>query len=147
MTIQSEVDATTCRAIEHDCTRLVTAFAYLVDHRRYTELAALFVDDAHYERPGVVAKGQTELKAFFERRPTNVVTRHICTAPFFEAVGAQEAKSVTYLTIYMEEGRDDTVVETAGLAGIAEIHDTFRLTPAGWRIAQRVNRLVMQQKK
>jgi hypothetical protein len=38
--------------IEAECSRLIASFVFLVDHRRYAELVALFTEDASFERPG-----------------------------------------------------------------------------------------------
>ncbi|AMK19580.1 MULTISPECIES: nuclear transport factor 2 family protein [Sphingobium] len=131
------------QAIEAECNRLVVAYAVLVDRRRYDEMVALFTEDCLFERPGVEAKGSEALRAFLDSRPATIATRHLCSHPFFERVGADEATAITYVTIFHGEGSDEGPNEVPGVAGLAEFHDVFRLTPNGWRIAHRVAKPTM----
>ena len=124
--------------IEAECSRLIASFAFLVDHRRYAELVALFSEDGSFERPGSRATGTAALRDLMNARPTTIVTRHVCAIPFFETVSAEQATAVTYVTVYHVEGADGRVSEISSPAAIAEFHDVFRRTQQGWRIHQRV---------
>jgi hypothetical protein len=126
------------RAAEQDCAQLVIGFAFLIDHRRYDELVALFADDCSFDRPGVPkAVGKDGIRAFLAARPDELYTRHLCGTPFFESVTSDSAKAVTYMTLFMGEGPQDVPLEVKGAAGVAEIQDHFVHTAQGWRLGHR----------
>ena len=118
-------------------------FAYLVDHRRYEEVIGLFAPDGVFERPGLTADGPQAIREFLLSRPEGVKTRHVCAPPFFDHVDAGCARSITYVTIFHGPGADDEAISVAGPAGVVEFHDSFRLTPDGWRIAHHESRIAI----
>lgn len=144
---ETTLDAGERQTIEAQCSRLIAAFAYLVDSRRYAELVDLFAPDGSFLRPEIKAEGSAAIAQLMHGRPTTVVTRHICGTPYFESVGAETASAVTYVTVFQVEGTDGEVAEVSGPAGIAEYHDDFILTPGGWKIASRVARPVFIVKR
>ena len=126
------------------CTDLVLGFAYLVDQRRYDELCNLFVPDGVFERPGLRAEGHENILAFLNARPVAIETRHVCAPPFFEQIGKDRARAVTYVNMFQGPAKDDsTPIDIAGIAGVVEFHQTFTHTGDGWRIAHHESRVAM----
>jgi hypothetical protein len=119
------------------CTRLIQAFAYNVDHRNYEDLLALFTEDGIFSRRIGELRGISQIRDFMFSRSETHQTRHLCLTTHFTAVGEEEAKSVTYFTIYAGEGAEEGVLKSTGSEGLAEYHDTFRKVGDEWRIAER----------
>jgi hypothetical protein len=131
-----------------ECARLTASFAYLVDHHRYEEMAVLFTEDCTFTRPGASIAGRGALQTFMEARPTDSVSRHICTAPFFETIEADAATAVTYLVFCEGEALNDASLASLGsITTLAEYHDIFKRTASGWKIAARDVRPVMLLKR
>jgi SnoaL-like domain len=126
------------------CVRLVAGFAYLVDQRRYDELADLFTDDGVFERPGTRAQGRAGILAFMAARPETMDTRHVCSVPFFEELTADRASLRTYVTMF--HGQADPQggpTAVAGSAGVVEFHDICVRAADGWRILHHKSHVAM----
>ncbi|QFU77204.1 nuclear transport factor 2 family protein [Halioglobus maricola] len=119
------------------CTDLINAFAYYVDHRLFSDAVSLFSEGGSFIRPDGVKKGHTEIASLWEGRPETVVTRHLVGAPFFLSATGTEAESVTQCTIYQAEGDGKAPPAVKGPIGVAEFHDHFVKTPGGWKFSRR----------
>ena len=119
------------------CTNLIAAFAYYVDHREFDRAVALFAGDGRFERPDLVATGHAEIAAIWAGRPETMITRHVCSVPFFREATSERASSVTYFTLYQVEFTGDGLPRCEAPTALCQFEDEFVLTPAGWRIAYR----------
>lgn len=129
-------------SIDHEearkqCTELINAFAYFVDHREFDNAASLFTEDAVFQRPEGTFSGRAEIAALLNKRPANVITRHLLGTPHFVAVNGNEAKVVTPLTLYQTAHEGEGIPVVTNPVGIAEFQDTLINTNDGWRIANR----------
>ena len=120
-----------------ECAKIIAAFAYYVDHRFFAEAVALFKPDGVFQRPDLTAKGHAEIAAIWSNRPASVVTRHLCSQPFFMQVREDLITSVTPFTLYSIEHGGDGLPQCDRITAIAEFSDRFELTREGWRIAHR----------
>lgn len=137
MTNSGHATAEWSLAVEQACAKLTSAFAFLVDHKRYQELCELFTPDCIFSRPGALLNGRAELLSFMEARPAAGISRHVCSLPFMESVTADQATGVTYLSFYEGQSSETGPARLNGITAIAEYHDEFRRTVEGWRIARR----------
>lgn len=123
--------------IRNQCSQLVHAFAYFVDHREFSEAVALFSDDGEFERPDGHVKGHAEIAALWANRPASIVTRHLCGVAHFTEISATTATAVTPFTLYQTQHDGEGLPQVSKPAGIGEFTDKFILTDNGWKIAHR----------
>ena len=119
------------------CTNLIAAFAYHVDNREFDRAVALFSEDGRFERPDLVAKGHAEIAAIWADRPETMITRHVCSAPFFWEATPERASAVTYFTLYQVNFTGDGLPRCEAPTALCQFEDDFVLVPEGWRIACR----------
>jgi hypothetical protein len=130
--------------VKSACTDLIVGFAYLVDQRRYPELCDLFAEDGIFERPGLRAEGHEAIRAFLDARSLETETRHVCAPPFFEEIGKDHARAITYVSMFHgPPPPEGSPISVTGVAGLVEFHHRFIRTEAGWRIAHHESRVVV----
>jgi hypothetical protein len=142
------MDALQRLVIEQACTRLMNQFAILNDSGRFTELAALFTDNARYARPiapDAMIEGKANILATFESRPKERVGRHFISNIVIDVQSAEKATGVCYVLLF--SGHVDKPAEKFGLQAqapqlVGEYHDEFALTAAGWQFQQRKGRII-----
>src|SRR2546430_475141 len=82
------------------CIRRIYEYAYLLDHGAGGAVADLFTEDGEWHAPGTDLIGREEIRRFFDERPPEWLTRHICTNPMVDVTGVDEATGITYVTVY-----------------------------------------------
>lgn len=133
--------------IEAECSRLIAAYSYHVDHREYEALADLFTEDGVLDRGGHRTAGRATILGAMQERPAHIATRHMNGTPFFRSVTPDEATAVTYMLMYVVEGTDEGPNQVPGTTGLGEFHDVFRRTADGWKIANRAAKPAMITKR
>lgn len=141
--------STTTDADDHDttrtaCERLSMDFMSFVDARRYEELVALFVPDGVFGNPAGTARGHAELRAFMERRPAGIVTRHLCTTVRIEPPvnGRTTGSSAAMMFRAETAAAPGAVPQAPSVAAVVDYADSFVKTADGWRFASRSASLV-----
>lgn len=124
------------------CTRLCTAFANLIDAQAYPRVAALFTPDGCWTRPERSLHGRDAILKYLLSRPTQVVTRHLCTNIQITPLTDTEAAGMCYVMYFHADGRAQDLAVPATLPLIGEYHDVYALTTEGWRIRDRRIRIV-----
>lgn len=119
------------------CADLIARFAYHVDHREFDEAVNLFDKDGVFERPDLTARGHAGIAAIWAERPESIITRHLCGPPCFLEVTDEKVRTVTNFTLYHLTHEGEGLPTCGAPTGIAEFHDEFRRTDAGWRIFRR----------
>ncbi|WP_315759986.1 nuclear transport factor 2 family protein [Sphingomonas sp. Y38-1Y] len=117
------------RAIELDCTRLVSLYAKLNDEARWLEVAALYAEDGVMARPtapDAPIVGRDAILAAFTARPPRT-TRHVCSNIVIDVENANHAAGSSVMLLFTGYG--------APLVG--NFDDRFVRTPEGWRFAER----------
>ena len=131
--------------IEWACTKLVHAFAYYMDQRRYDDLAALFTPEGVFDRVGQQLRGRREIVDALGKRPLDQRIRHVTVGIHFARVATDEAAAVVYNASYV--GRldepDKPSLYAMSQPALLEFGDAFRRTPDGWRISERIARMVL----
>lgn len=129
--------------IERACERLVTEYCHLVDHGEAARIADLFADDGvfHFDE-GVfhIASGRETLREFFQSRQdqTGRMSRHVCNNTLIEVIDADNARGVTYLTLYRHDGEPGrSHSPLSGPTFVGEYRDNFARTADGWRFKER----------
>ena len=131
--------------IEWLCTKLVWDFAYYMDQRQYEDLAALFTPDGLFDRVGQRLQGRREIVEALSARPLDQRTRHLTVGVHFLSAGPSEATAVVYNASHVGRGdQSDTPSRYAMSQPIVlEFRDTYRRSLIGWRIAERIARMML----
>ena len=126
-------------AIEHQLIQLNHAFANHIDNGRFEELIALFTEDGVFDRAGLVHRGHQEMREAFSQRPP-VTTRHLLSNFYFDSVSRDAATGICYSLTYHAHGvfDGDPLVYGTTHGRLIDMHDQYRRTADGWRLAQRV---------
>lgn len=127
------------------CERLVHAFAWHIDHHEAEQAAALFAQDAVFERRGEALTGRPAIRAAFLRRPVALTTRHVCSNLLLSAEASNRIIGRSYFTLYRDDGSSGLPPRLELPEFVGEYHDVFALTDQGWRIAYRSAQAVFQR--
>ena len=130
--------------IKDACGSLSLQFGRLQDERRHDKLADLMTVDATYVRLGEELKVD-EFIAWVKTTPPNK-TRHFVTSTSFSVIEETHAKGITYYTLYLYGGDEDTPYPLEGPFVVGEYHDEFALTENGWRIGRREARKIFRKR-
>ena len=130
--------------IKDACESLALLFGRLQDERRHDALADLMTVDATYVRLGVELKVD-EFIAWVKTTPPNK-TRHFVSSTVFSVIEETLAKGITYYTLYLYGGDEDTPYPLEGPFVVGEYHEEFALTENGWRIGRREARIIFRKR-
>jgi hypothetical protein len=135
------------RDAEAECIRLTTAFAVHLDSRRYEEVADLFSVDALYNPRGTPYRGRLQILEYLHGRPTSRRSRHVITNQFVRITGPRTATGECVLLYFVHEDplAESVPAPLAGIELVGDYLDRFVLTDDGWRIAERIGRVVFQR--
>ena len=125
--------------IERICRRLSIAYARGVDLEDYDLVADCFTKDGELDT-GRPLNGREVIRGALKRRPDTLRSRHVLTNIFIEALDADRARGISYLTLYRHvgpESQKDEPIELAGPAAVGHYEDAFERSAEGWRIARR----------
>src|SRR5690348_4388475 len=84
--------------IERECLRLMTAYCTHLDSRDTDTFLELFLPGATWIRttaPAIDLPGREAIRAFFNRRSTASVSRHLVVNPVVEVIDADHARGVS----------------------------------------------------
>ena len=113
---------------------LGTAFAALLDERRFPEVAALFAENGILHRAdGTVIQGREAILAAQSSRHEDVDTVHHVANPFIEPVDSRNARGRTSFVAVSINRQDGT---TQGWA-IGYFDDRYCQHDGRWRFAER----------
>ncbi len=125
--------------IERACTALSVAYARAIDFRDYHALVELFTDDGMLD-VGRPLAGRDAIWASLQTRPDELRSRHVISNVFIDVLSRDEARGISYLTLYRHHGDESQRPEPAPLNGPAAVghyEDRFARTAAGWRFRSR----------
>lgn len=130
------------RAIEWDCQKLALRFTALNDAQDYDALASLFTENGEFARPtdpDNPVQGRDAILAAFKARPSDRITRHICTNIEVEAVSRDRANGRMYVFLITGDAGEAAAhgINAAPRRLMGEFRDEYVRTPDGWRIARR----------
>ena len=126
-------------AVERACTALSIGYARAIDFRDQDAFVDLFTEDAVLEI-GQTLDGGDAIREFLRRRPDDVRARHVITNVFIDVLGYDDARGISYLTLYRHHGPESERFAPVPLQGPAEVghyEDRYVRTTAGWRFRSR----------
>lgn len=138
------MDRNAMRAIEWDCTRLVTEFYGALDEKRYEDMANLFAPDGIWNRLGVDLKGPAQILAAMTSR-ADWLTAHLVTNVRVKILSDTRAETTQYITLYRHEGwsPEKGPAEVVLPLGVLKHNDEHVLVHGEWKIAKKVSRAIM----
>jgi 3-phenylpropionate/cinnamic acid dioxygenase small subunit len=114
---------------------LVTEYAWLLDHRRWDEVANLMTDDVVLKIRGREIVGQQGMTEWAEYRAQKQSrrTQHQMTLMRLQPVDADVVRGTAALVLHVAKMESsDTYVDLVG-----EYQDEYVRTPGGWRFRRR----------
>ena len=124
--------------IEQACQRLIAAYCLAADHNDCEGFLAVFSKDALWVRPsGNAIEGHAALQVFFLARPQNSTVRHVSTNASIDVIDADNARGVSYTTVYRHAGDGTPPGAAEALQSLIEYRDEYCRTTVGWRIRSR----------
>jgi hypothetical protein len=132
------------RAIEWDCTQLVTGFYCALDEQRYDDLAGLFATDGVWNRLGKdLVGGAAILEAMRTRK--DWLTAHLVTNIRINVLDPEHAETIQYITLYRHEGwtPDMGPAPVVLPLGILKHWDKHVRIGGIWKIAHKRSRAMM----
>ncbi len=132
-------------AIKDACQSISLRFGRLQDERRYEDLPQLMTPDGTYTRLGEKLS-IADFIAWVNTMPPNK-TRHFVTSTEIDIVDKTNAKGLTYYTLYLYGGEEETPYPLDGPFVVGEYHEEFARTDNGWRIKSREARIIFRKPK
>ncbi len=132
--------------IEQACTRLSIAYARAIDFRDYDAFLELFTEDAVLD-VGRPLHGREAIRESLQRRPDELRSRHVVSNVFVDVLGPDDARGISYLTLYRHHGAASLRREPAPLTGPAAVghyQDRFVRSADGWLFKSRRLHLAFQ---
>ncbi len=128
-----------------DCERLCTSFAYHLDRADFPALVALFTEDGTFVRNGDRLIGHAAMLAAYAQRP-QVTIMHFVSNFHMIDYAADRATASSYSSVVFAAGISDEPLrfDPATAVRLLRFDDEYARTPAGWRIASRDARPVLQ---
>jgi len=131
--------------IKDKCRELSLRFGRLQDERRYDDLPGLMTEDGTYTR----LDEELTISDFIEwvgTMPPNK-TRHFVTDIDFSEVLEVSATGVSYYTLYLYGGEEETPYPLEGPFVVGEYYEKFIKTEKGWKIKSREARIIFRKPK
>ena len=112
--------------IEQACQRLIAAYCLAADHNDCEGFLAVFSKDALWVRPsGNAIEGRAALQVFFLARPQNSTVRHVSTNASIDVIDADNARGVSYATVYRHAGDGTPLGAAEALQSLIEYRDEY----------------------
>jgi hypothetical protein len=131
---------------ELECQRLSIDFAQRIDAHEFDRVLELFTEDGVFIRRGTAHSGRPAIRQYLQSRPADEVIRHLCTNSRIRFVSPTEATGLCYVVFYKgTQPPDGTFPIPPSPPGVAEYHDSYVKTGAGWRIRERRAQVIFGQ--
>lgn len=116
--------------------RLCTSFVNALDARDHAKTLSTFASDALVVTPAGEFQGIAEIEKFLLARPPTMVTRHFSSNFQLTGHSGTSASGISYVVCF-KRFTDQPLPLKTPLPIVAEYHDTYVRTAAGWRIQKR----------
>ncbi len=126
-------------AIRQACEALSIAYARAVDFRDYDSFVTLFTEDGVLDT-GKPREGRAAIRESLSHRPDELRSRHVISNVFIDVLSENEARGISYLTLYRHVGPESLKgepIEFDGPAGVGHYEDRFEQTADGWKFKRR----------
>lgn len=129
--------------VKDQCRELSLRFGRLQDERRYEDLPKLMTADGTYTRLGE----ELSIADFIEWVGTMPVnkTRHFVTDIDFSQISEATAKGISYYSLYLYNGDNDTPYPLDGPFVVGEYHEQFAKDDKEWKIKSREARIIFRK--
>ena len=127
------------RAAARACEELSIAYARAIDFRDYDYFITLFTDDAVLDT-GKPREGREAIRESLSRRPDELRSRHVISNVFIDVLNENEARGISYLSLYRHIGPESLKGEPIpfdGPSAIGHYEDRFEKTSDGWKFKRR----------
>lgn len=127
-------------AIERECSRLITRYAFLNDEREYDALVQLFTEDAVLYRPSApdqAIAGRPAILEAFRKRPAETVTFHVCSDILIDVQEDGRSALGRSRILMLSTTLSNGVPGEAKTPVPGTFRDRFVLTGEGWKFAER----------
>lgn len=121
------------------CESLSIAYARAIDFRDYDAFAELFAEDGVLDT-GRPLNGKDAIAKSIKQRSDELRSRHVLTNIFIDVIDDDNARGISYLTLYRHVGKASLEAGPApfgGPAAVGHYEDRFVRTDQGWRFARR----------
>jgi len=137
--------------IEYHCRKLSVDYARYLDFREYEKFTALFCEDS-FLFAGVPLHGRSGIAEGMSKRTDSLRSRHVLSNIHTEIIDEDNARGISYLTLYRHIGPESLTEEPIDLtiegpAGVGHYRDEFVKTEAGWRFSRRELSFAFQNPK
>ena len=131
--------------IKDECRGLSLRFGRLQDERRYENLTKLMTTDGTYTRLGE----ELPIVDFIEWVGTMPInkTRHFVTDIDFSEIDEAFAMGISYYTLYLYNGEEETPYPLDGPFVVGEYHENFAKINNEWKIRGRDARIIFRKPK
>lgn len=120
------------------CIDLVNRYAQAVNDHDVETFVGLFAADGEWARPGMVMRGQGEIRAFIALRFTPAYpVRHVNGGVVVDRVGPDEARVRSITCVFDAARMVDGKALMTSPAYLAEYDDRIRRIDGAWRIQRR----------
>ena len=127
------------QAIRSECEALSIAYARAIDFNDQDALLDLFTEDGELDAGGRLV-GRTAIAQAIAKRPRELRSRHVLTNLFVDVVSREEARGISYLTLYRHLGPESlgsSPVPLTGPFAVGHYEDRYRRTGQGWKFQRR----------
>ncbi len=125
---------------ERACLRLMTGYCTHLDAWEVDTFLELFIPDGVWRRtaprPTIDLAGREAIRAFFHKRPTHSLSRHLILNPVVDILDADTARGVCVGLVVRGDATGTLPVPMRGVELIVEYRHRFVRTAEGWRIAE-----------
>lgn len=125
--------------VERACTDLSIAYARAIDFRDYDAFVLLFTEDGVLD-VGKPLHGREAIRESLRGRPDELRSRHVITNVFIDVLGPDEARGISYLTLYRHHGEESVrfgAVPLRGPAAVGHYEDRFVRIGSEWLFRSR----------
>ncbi|WP_269858915.1 nuclear transport factor 2 family protein [Streptomyces sp. RPT161] len=124
---------------ERACERLILDFVRRLDLGEPSTVAELFTADGVWEWPDGDRRiqGRDALRDYFGSRPTDRLSRRMCTNILVTITSPTTASATTYFATYRVDGHTSGMVPPRPPVNIGHYEDTFRKVAGSWLLAAR----------
>jgi hypothetical protein len=132
--------------IEQICVGLLNRYAVAVGEWDSDAFVAVFTEDGIWQRPESPAmRGHAAIRAFIDaNRPTDTLVRHVNGTAQIDVIDADNARGISYTTVYNYENYQGGIAPMSGPDYIIEYRDHYCRRGDDWLIARRDTTVVFR---
>jgi hypothetical protein len=141
--VDTPLDPLTRLLAERACERLLVEFIRRLDLGEPGAVADLFTPDGVWELPIMerFVRGREELRAYFASRPSDRLSRRLCTNVLIDVQTPERATGTSYLVTYRMDGHDGSLLPPPPPTNVGHYADTFAQIDGTWFLRRRVTHL------